>query len=291
LDLRKRRLKTKKLLIALLSFLMVSGIAMTTVSAVWTPSLPAGTVTLQITNQTPWTFPWMVALSGVGAGFDVSDGTYTGWCVDTEHSIDRTQTYDVNLFSSYSPPSEVASVDWNRINYVLNNKDAGTADDIQAVLWYIVGGTWITDAAWGYSHTTEADAILADAMANGGSYEPDEGDILAVICLPVGSEEERAQMLVIELMVPPLESGYTPGFWKHNIGVCLGYSPGHFSAFNDGTKLTCELLQGYATTVGVSLEDAYAALNSKGNKNGEAAIRADMANAFNAAAGYGPFVD
>jgi hypothetical protein len=288
-------MKTKKLVIAVLSLLMLSGILMTTVSAVWTPSLPAGTVTLQITNTTPWTFPWMVALSGVGAGFDVSDGTYTGWCVDTEHGIDRTLTYDVNLYSSYSPPSEVASVDWNRINYVLNHKDAGTADDIQAVLWYIVSGTWITDAAWGYSHTTEADAILAGAMANGGSYEPDEGDILSIICLPVDPDgtgpEERAQMLVIEIMVPPLESGYTPGFWKHNIGVCLGYSPGHFSAFNDGTKLSCALLNSYAATVGVSLGDAYAALTTKGNKNGEAAIRADMANAFNAAAGYGPFND
>jgi len=286
-------MKAKRIVVALLAFMMLSGVTMTALGAVWTPSLPSGTVTLAITNTTPWTFPWMVALSGVGAGFDVADGTYTGWCVDTEHGIDRTQTYLVNLYSSYDAalPAEIAGVDWNRINYVLNNKDAGTADDIQAVLWYIVSGDWYTDAAWGYSHTATADAILADAMANGAGYEPEEGDILAVICLPVGSEEERAQMIVIEIMVPPLESGYTPGFWKHNIGVCLGYRPGHFSAFNDGTKLSCTLLESYTSAAGYTLEEAWIALNAKGNKNGEAAIRANCANAFNAAAGYGPFED
>ena len=202
-------MKTKSLVVALLGFLMVSGIAIAAVGAVWMPILPSGTVTLEITNKTPWTFPWMVALSGVGSGFNVSDGTYTGWCVDTEYGIDRTQTYLVNLYSSYSPPAGFEGVDWNRINYVLNNKDAGTADDIQAVLWYIVSGDWLTDAAWGYTHTAEADAILADAQANGAAYEPGANDILAVICLPVDPDgegpETRAQMLVIEVPIPPPE--------------------------------------------------------------------------------------
>jgi len=90
---------------------------------------------------------------------------------------------------------------------------------------------------------------------------------------------------------PPPSPGYTPGFWKHNIGVALGYNRGDYSAFSDGTKLTAEMLAGYAATVGVTLEEAYAAVSAKGNTEGQAQIRADMANAFNAAAGYGPFVD
>ena len=90
---------------------------------------------------------------------------------------------------------------------------------------------------------------------------------------------------------PQLCPGYTPGFWKHNIGVALGYNRGDYSAFRDGTKLTLALLQGYAATVGVTLEEAYAAVSAKGNTEGEAQIRADMANAFNEAAGYGPFID
>jgi len=97
--------------------------------------------------------------------------------------------------------------------------------------------------------------------------------------------------LPVEIYELPPCPGFTPGFWKHNIGVALGYNKGDYSAFRDGTKLTLAMLQGYAVTVGVTLEEAYAAVSAKGNTAGEAQIRADMANAFNAAAGYGPFVD
>ena len=90
---------------------------------------------------------------------------------------------------------------------------------------------------------------------------------------------------------PPCEcTGYTPGFWKHNIGVALGYNRGDYSAFRDGTKLTLAMLQGYAATVGVTLEEAYAALSAHGFEGADQ-VRANMANAFNAAAGYGPFAD
>jgi hypothetical protein len=93
----------------------------------------------------------------------------------------------------------------------------------------------------------------------------------------------------VEIYELPLCTGYTPGFWKHNIGVALGYNPGAYSAFRDGTKLTAAMLQGYAATVGVTLKEAYRALTAKGPHMDM--VRADMANAFNAAAGYGPFVD
>ncbi len=96
---------------------------------------------------------------------------------------------------------------------------------------------------------------------------------------------------LVEIYGLPMETGYTPGFWKHNIGVYLGYNRGAYSAFRDGTKLNAALLEMYAATVGVTLEEAYAAVSARGNREGQAQIRADMANAFNEAAGYGPFID
>jgi len=84
-------------------------------------------------------------------------------------------------------------------------------------------------------------------------------------------------------------TGYTPGFWKHNIGVYLGLNPGAYSAFEDGTKLTGTMLEGWADTVGVTLQEAYDALTAKGP--GMDTVRADMANAFNTAAGFDNFVD
>jgi hypothetical protein len=93
----------------------------------------------------------------------------------------------------------------------------------------------------------------------------------------------------VEIYSLPLSTGYTPGFWKHNIGVALGYNNGAYSAFRDGTKLTAEMLQTYAATVGVTLKQAYQALTARGPHMDT--VRADMANAFNTAAGFGPFID
>ena len=83
------------------------------------------------------------------------------------------------------------------------------------------------------------------------------------------------------------EPGYTPGFWKHNIGVYLGENPGKYSAFRDGTKLTADRLENIAAAVPVSLPDAYAALTAKGP--GMNTVRDNMANDLNYAAGYSDF--
>jgi hypothetical protein len=104
-----------------------------------------------------------------------------------------------------------------------------------------------------------------------------------------GNYDNNYCHLPVEIYELPMETGYTPGFWKHNIGVALGYNPGAYSAFRDGTKLTAEMLEMYAATVGVTLQEAYEALTAKGPHMDT--VRADMANAFNAAAGYGPFID
>lgn len=91
---------------------------------------------------------------------------------------------------------------------------------------------------------------------------------------------------------PPCTPGFTPGFWKHNIAVALEYSDGAFSAFSggplDGEKCSVDLLNTLAGIVGVSLEEAYEVM-STGGGGAIAQARIDMANAFNAAAGYGPF--
>jgi hypothetical protein len=94
---------------------------------------------------------------------------------------------------------------------------------------------------------------------------------------------------------PPCTPGYTPGFWKHNIGVYLGENPGSYSAFNDGTKVTAGMLVDILAEINdpivqvPTLGDAYEALTAKGP--GSSSIRADMANLFNLAIGYVEFED
>jgi hypothetical protein len=263
----------EKLVLPMLGFLMFSGVLMSTVTATW-PNLPSTTVQLTVVDGT--TSYFISTLSGVPAGFDVTNGDYPGWCVDRSVTTVRSVAHDVKLYSSISPPV-LSSINWIAINYILNHKQ-GTMMDVQEAIWYFTDG---------YSPTSATAQAMVDAANANPSYDPTTGAVLAVICLPQNAEPV-AQNSIIELTI--LMPGYTPGFWKHNIGVALGYNRGKYSAFNDGTKLTLAMLQGYAADVGVTLEQAYAAVNAKGGPPNNM-IRADMANAFNAAAGYGPFED
>jgi len=91
-----------------------------------------------------------------------------------------------------------------------------------------------------------------------------------------------------------LPPGMTPGFWKHNIKVRLGLTNGAYSALPDGTKLTNAMMDGYLTTVrslSVNPTLTFAQALAYLNLPGWSADRTNMANWFNAAAGYGPFVD
>lgn len=292
-------MKLKKAILPFIVLFLVGSISfMATAKAVAFPNLPATTVTLtSILHNTLFAGPppydtWYFdnILSSVPAGFDVSDGTYTpSWCVDRNGMSIPTGDL-VYLYSSLSLPAnpELHVQDWNRINYILNHiNPSATTADIQQAIWAFCPPPAIADP----TPTAISQQMILDAQNNGGSFVPGPGQFVAVVCEPTAWETENLQITIIVLQIPGEEPGYTPGFWKHNIGVALGYNNGNYSAFSDGTKLTEAMLEGYATIVGVTLQEAYDAVSAKGNKAGQAAIRTDMANAFNAAAGYGPFED
>jgi hypothetical protein len=302
--LEKVKMKSKQFAISVLAILMFSGILMTTVSAaVWTPSLPTDAVTMEITNPyttplCPDSYPFQIDLSNVGLGFDVADGSYIGWCVDIVHGITREIEYDVMLYSSYDTMAPIPAEDWNRINYILNNKE-GTGCDVQGAIWYFINGGaywWIAGDTFDPSADTEVQNMVNDADANGGTYEPGEGDILAIVCVPVDEcgDPLDEQSVIIELEIPG-PPGFTPGFWKHNIRVALNY-PGHYSSFDDsGDHLTYGEVLGYVEATGLwgtgttALEAALADLTAKGP--GSEMIRRDAANALNHEAGYGDYED
>lgn len=93
--------------------------------------------------------------------------------------------------------------------------------------------------------------------------------------------------------------GFTPGFWKHNIGVYLGLNKGNYNAFGyhggyrDGWKLTDALMDEFLGYIHVgmpllTMQEAYDALSAHGFP-GANQVRDDMANLWNSAAGYGDF--
>jgi len=216
-------MKTKNLLVALLSVLMFSGVLITTALALPFPNLPSTEVTLNNTNLTKWDYPFVSQLSNVPGGYDVSNGTYTGWCIDLVGIAIRGADYQVLLNSSLSPPAKFASIPWDMINYILNHKQ-GTGTDISQAIWYFVNANaWPTIPYYPFPQppTFAAQAMVTDALVNGTGYIPGPGEVVAVICDPT---DVNAQDTIIELTVPGEYEGLTPGFWKNHPDLWTGYS-------------------------------------------------------------------
>jgi len=87
-----------------------------------------------------------LSLSGVAAGFSITNQAYPAWCGSWSNSSLQQNgtpgapvysTYAANFSSLYAPV--VAGNTWNMVNYILNNK-SGTVQDVQDAIWLIITG-------------------------------------------------------------------------------------------------------------------------------------------------------
>jgi hypothetical protein len=280
-------MNTKKIVITLFGFIMLSGVlATTTNAATWNPNLP--TTVVQLTAMDGELSYFAITLSGVPPGFDVQNGLYNGWCVNGAITMLRDTPHDVVLYSSLTPPSGVENINWVAINYILNHRK-GAMMDVQDAIWCIIGDKDIS------SISSIAQDMVNEAPLN-TDYNPAEGAILAVICLP--QEDEHAQPTIIELR----RCGLSPGYWKHNVKVYNG-GPGHYSG--TPTHESDDTMEGYAATI---LAAGYPSIPSDVDTPQEflgwantrfqdnAYKKADpswleLANWFNTAAGLTPYSD
>jgi hypothetical protein len=126
-----------------------------------------------------------VVLSGVPAGYDVTNSQYLGWCLDHDHYISPGHLYCVTLHSSLDAGVYSFDTDWpngpyqpafNYVNYLINTYDQSQngEGDLQKAIWYFLGETAKPGGTAG--------AWCDDAIANGGSYIPGVGDWCLVIC-------------------------------------------------------------------------------------------------------------
>ena len=157
-------------------------------------NLPSTIVRIEVSDGTESYFS--TKLSEVPLGYDATNGTYLGWCVDKTAEMARSPaTHAVKLYSSGNPPGELASEKWDMVNYILNHKQ-GAAEDIQQAIWYFVH----MDSS--YSPTsTVAWAIVNDTLANGNGFVPGYGQTIAVICYPMVllPEPTDVQISIIEV--------------------------------------------------------------------------------------------
>jgi hypothetical protein len=255
---------------------MLSGLLATTVNAAVWPNLPSTVVQLTVDDGT--TSYFISTLSSVPAGFDVDNGVYPGWCIDRSTTMTRLSPHDVILYSSLSPPGVLSGIDFDKINYVLNNKQ-GSMMDIQEAIWYFTG-------EFAYGDLSTDGKAMVDA-AEAATFDPTTAPVLAVICLP--QEDPDAQNSIIELT--RRGCGLSPGFWKHNVGVYLGERGGSYSNPEGSSVVSKDTMGDWLASLGLDLQALYDDLNTKGGGAAGAAIRVGAANIFNALAGLQPYSD
>jgi len=182
-------------------------------------NLPTGFVTV---NHGPWRVaPYStleITLSDVPDGYDVSNGTYIGWCIEDNLADDPGPNYPVILMdstnpSSFEPPCDnYADIPWDRVNYLLNHK-LGSKWDVQRALWVVAETDYYPRTI-----TTHAAAMIADTAANGEFFVPGPGQTVAVALCADGLsgdvDESAIQDTMIEVLVPG-DEGCTPGYWRH----------------------------------------------------------------------------
>ena len=83
-----------------------------------------------------------ITLSQAPLGYDATNGTYFGWCINYDDPISYGQVYPGKLFSSVSTnlPPMLRALARDKVNYILNHKQ-GTFEDVQNAVWHVLGQT------------------------------------------------------------------------------------------------------------------------------------------------------
>jgi hypothetical protein len=162
----------------------------------------------------------------VPVGFDVTDGTYPGWCIEDngQHEyngpgvilLDSTDAANLDCGANGYP-----GYPWGSINYLLNHQQ-GSKKEVQVAMWLLTG-YWSGLFSSAVDMST-VNAMVADAEANAG-FVPGAGDVVAVIlCGDGASGPGSYQDTIIEVPVP---GGCTPGYWRqmHHFHAWTGYAP------------------------------------------------------------------
>jgi hypothetical protein len=170
---------TSRNLVAIIAVIMAILIIAAPVGAATASlNLPSSLVNVIVQNDTSSYF--LTTLSNVPSGFDVTNSTYAGWCIDHSVTMTRNETYEAQLYSSLNPPSgNFSSVRWDLVNYILNHKK-GDSNETQNSIWFFVNNS----ASYTHNLDTVENATVEDALANGTGFIPSPGQSAAVIVYP-----------------------------------------------------------------------------------------------------------
>jgi hypothetical protein len=131
------------------------------------------------------------------SGGTVLDGTYEGWCADTDHDIYQNTNYTANVYSSYETlPAGLVEYPENldKVNWIINQGFVGqpssgcsdnyTYADVQRAIWALIEDNQSTSSIGSWPQC-RVDEILAAAYSTGEGFTPGCDDQVAVILQPV----------------------------------------------------------------------------------------------------------
>ncbi len=161
-------------------------------------NLPTSLVDVIVQNDT--TSYFVTTLSNVPSGYDVTNTTYLGWCIDYSTHMTRNETFEAQLYlTSDSPSGYYSTISWNMVNYILNNKLTNFTET-QDCIWNFVNNSLTYTPNLDQNETI----LLNGAYANGANFVPSPGQTTAVIVIPqnVLPGSGPFQDSIIEVPVP-----------------------------------------------------------------------------------------
>ena len=115
--------------------------------------------------------------------------TLDAFCSDKDNTITLGVTYDALFYSSLvisSLPSEYQSIEWGSLNWIMNNLQDKSGQDIQAAIWHITNG--------------EAATTFATEALTHTDFVPTVGDYAIILCDPIeGAGENRIQLMIVRV--------------------------------------------------------------------------------------------
>lgn len=143
---------------------------------------------------------------------------YEGWCIDEDRTIFLGSVYTAKVYSSYEqlPDGAVDNPEMlDEVNWIINQNlvgqtslncdgsDDGTdstysALDVQQAIWYLL------EDELKFTPTCKVSEIRDAALANGNGFEPECGETIAVVLVPVDTathEPLSAQVTIITAQV------------------------------------------------------------------------------------------
>jgi hypothetical protein len=141
-------------------------------------------------------------LYDVPSGYNVTNASYLGWCVDRTANMARDTQFPATLYSSLSLTGTLANENWTMVNYILNHKQGTDPQQVQDAIWYFINLSNGNIAPSG--DETYAWAMINDAQANGTGFIPENGQIVAVVCQPQTGLPQNVQISIIEVATNPL---------------------------------------------------------------------------------------